>query len=119
MGPLEVINFRTLGPATPLRPLRILECDLLSVVFVSTLQSPVTHIISFDPPSRPLKQTRKGFSASLTGEKTGLEQLQVTGRAGPDQVLQLQSPCSLQFIVGPLHDTCIAIKKSVDPSFSP
>lgn len=57
------------------------ECELPSVAFVSTLQSPITHSISFDPPNNPLKQIGKGFSASLTDEKTSLELLQVTGDA--------------------------------------
>lgn len=38
------------------------------------LQSPVTHIIRFDLPNNPLEHSEK-FSAPLTEEKTGLEQL--------------------------------------------
>lgn len=76
---LEFISLGALRPATPLRPLRISECDLPSVAFVSTVQTPVTHITSFDPPDSPLKQTGRRFSAPFTDEKTGLEQLQVTG----------------------------------------
>lgn len=122
-GPLEFIGLGALWPETSLMPLRMSECALPSVAFVSTWQSPVTHIISSDPPSSPLRQAGKGFLALLTDEKTGLEQLQVmVAELGLTEVSRLQSPHSSWSLILPPHDAYVTIKKASGSSklvFSP